>query len=162
MATAQRLVGCKTSTNETFKKFTRKRMGLPGLSGKLGFTSSKATAVTSEYRASLRTGITMHTAHLTAALGSPHPAKPIGKPIASWSGRLEKQLSQRVSIKLLLLVSPERLFFTRWQRSQRVCHLTQPYLTPAVCHLTPPNSWCHPVFNPPKGDSLKKKKSDTY
>lgn len=72
-------------------------MGLYGLSRKPGFTSSKLLPVTENTE-----GITEHI---------PAAANPTGKATAQWPGRLEKQLPQRVSIRLLLLLSPERLFF---------------------------------------------------
>lgn len=115
-------------------------MGLSGLSRKPGFTSSKLLPVTENTE-----GITEHI---------PAAANPAGKPRARWPGRLEKQLPQRVSTRLLLLVSPERLFSRSWQKSQPGCHFTQPYPCPVVvCQPTPLNPWCHSRAAS-KGDSL--------
>lgn len=72
-----------------------RRMGLSGLSRKRGFTSSKFLPVHENTE-----GITEHI---------PAAAKGTGEPRAPWPGRLGKQLPQRASIRLLLLVSPERL-----------------------------------------------------
>lgn len=90
MVTAQR-VKMKSSG-----RLVERRMGLSGLSRKPGFTSSKLLPVTENTE-----GITEHI---------PAATNPAGKPRARWPGRLEKQLPQRVSTRLLLLVSPERLF----------------------------------------------------
>lgn len=105
-------------------------MGLSGLSRKPGFTSSKLLPVTENTE-----GITEHI---------PAAANPAGKPKARWPGRLEKQLPQRVSTRLLLLVSPERLFSRSWQKSQPGCHFTQSYPSPGSSVSRP--LWTHDVI----------------
>lgn len=104
MAKAQGLEG-QVNSKSAMISLLERRMGLSALSRKAAFTSSKITTATSKHWALLSTqpASLQQRIHL-------HPAQPRGKPIAPWSRRLAKHLSQRVGIKLPLLVSPERLF----------------------------------------------------